>query len=50
MIIAVITMKDHTQVRKLLPGWDELCLWMMKHHGEYEGMNAEKVKEEKTHE
>ena len=37
---AKITMNDGTTISKLVNDWDELMLWLMKHHGEYTGFEA----------
>ena len=49
-IIAVIHYKDGTQQKRLMNGWEELTLWMARHWGEFEGLEAKAIEqEEKEH-
>lgn len=45
-IIAVIHFNDGTQQKRLMNGWEELTLWMARHWGEFEGIEAQAVKQE----
>lgn len=43
---ATIHYKDGTQERKLMEGWEEFCVWLIKHGNEYDGFEAHTVKAE----
>ena len=43
---AKITMTNGTTIRKRMMSLEDLMLWLMRHHGEYDGFEARTVRAE----